>query len=442
MPRTHLAAFSIVATKNKIASIILVGNAFVWYFVALSLLASAEPTVFMWIVHFLALILSAFVGASFAKQIERQKLLIFWILSGIVASIMLLGINGSSEILSSLIAAVLGVSLGFGMPICMGYFRDNVPIESRGRVSGITMLASGIGMVAFRCLDGINLLLIVFILCIWRMSSLLIFFKTMDGRETASTEKVPSYRQVFGKQSFILYFVPWVIFSLVNYFAGPLPHNLGADGEMVSILIEVVRQVSMGVAAVIGGVFADLVGRRRIAIGGFAMLGLGTAVLGFLGNSGLALYFGALMEGVAWGFLSVLFLLTVWGDLSQYYSSEKYYVLGVTPFFVSKLLELTVKPIIYAEIISFTTLTTLFSFTSFFLFLAVLPLFYAPETLPEKNIKDRELQNYIEKAKKEATKAQMKEEENTERENEDTEIEFKVNQEDYERALMEAEKYS
>jgi hypothetical protein len=30
--------------------------------------------------------------------------------------------------------------------------------------------------------------------------------------------------------------------------------------------------------------------------------------------------------------------------------------------------------------------------------LAVLPLMYAPETLPEKNIRDRELKIYVEKA--------------------------------------------
>jgi hypothetical protein len=41
-----------------------------------------------------------------------------------------------------------------------------------------------------------------------------------------------------------------------------------------------------------------------------------------------------------------------------------------------------------------------FSFASFFLFLAVLPLMYAPETLPQKNIEQRQLKGYIEKAKK------------------------------------------
>jgi hypothetical protein len=44
--------------------------------------------------------------------------------------------------------------------------------------------------------------------------------------------------------------------------------------------------------------------------------------------------------------------------------------------------------------------STAFSIASFFLFIAVLPLIYAPETLPEKKIKERELRDYVEKAKK------------------------------------------
>jgi len=38
------------------------------------------------------------------------------------------------------------------------------------------------------------------------------------------------------------------------------------------------------------------------------------------------------------------------------------------------------------------------------LFLAIIPLLYAPETLPEKSMKDRELKNYLETAQKFAQK--------------------------------------
>jgi len=43
---------------------------------------------------------------------------------------------------------------------------------------------------------------------------------------------------------------------------------------------------------------------------------------------------------------------------------------------------------------------TAFSLASFFLFLAVLPLMYAPETLSEKKIREMELRSYTERAKK------------------------------------------
>jgi nucleotide-binding universal stress UspA family protein len=82
-----------------------------------------------------------------------------------------------------------------------------------------------------------------------------------------------------------------------------------------------------------------------------------------------------------------------------------------------------------------------FSFAAFFLFLAVLPLVYAPETLPEKTMKDRELKKYIEKAQKEAAKAQKKEAEPTQKENGDAEVEIEANQKDFEEILKEAEKY-
>jgi hypothetical protein len=68
-----------------------------------------------------------------------------------------------------------------------------------------------------------------------------------------------------------------------------------------------------------------------------------------------------------------------------------------------------------------------------------LPLIYAPETLPEKHIRERELKSYIEKARKEAEKAQKKEAESAPRENGDGEVESES--EDFKEKLKEAEKY-
>jgi len=74
---------------------------------------------------------------------------------------------------------------------------------------------------------------------------------------------------------------------------------------------------------------------------------------------------------------------------------EKYYAIGSFPFFFMVFVRELLAPYVVAIPVS-----AAFSFASFFLFLAVIPLMYAPETLPEKEIRRRELRKYIEKAKK------------------------------------------
>jgi hypothetical protein len=83
-----------------------------------------------------------------------------------------------------------------------------------------------------------------------------------------------------------------------------------------------------------------------------------------------------------------------------------------------------------------------FSFTAFFLFIAVLPLVYAPETLPEKIMHQRELKKYLEKAQKIAAKAEQNEDESKQCENNDEKdsVEFRVPEDD-EKACELAEKY-
>ncbi len=401
MPRRSSGLFDLGNMKN-VVSVILVANAFIWYYIVGSLLQSVVADVLLWApIHFSALIVSAFAGAFFAKQMERTKILILWMIMGVVSSVMLFGLASTSAIVVSFVSFLLGLSLGFGMPACMSYFTDCVPVESRGRISGVTMLASGIGIIAFgftaRTQVG-DLLLIGIVLGMWRLFSLGVFLRVKDARKNERKMSSSSFKRVFTQHSFILYFVPWTMFSLVNYLAVPNASN----NEYLARLLGYVQLGFMGSSAVLGGIFADSVGRKRVAIAGFVMLGLSAAILGFSGNVFLQneipdaiFYFVAAVNGVAWGFLLVLFVLTLWGDLSQNSSSDKNYALGVMPFFFAKFLELIIGPKIPTDLKSSSPL---FSFAAFFLFLAVLPLFYAPETLPENVMKKRELTLYVEKA--------------------------------------------
>ena len=85
----------------------------------------------------------------------------------------------------------------------------------------------------------------------------------------------------------------------------------------------------------------------------------------------------------------------IMGDLSQFSTREKYYIIGVAPYFLSDIIQLPLIPSVML-----IPETSSFSLASFFLFLAVFPLLYAPETLPERKIELRRLSKYAEEAKK------------------------------------------
>jgi Sec-independent protein translocase protein TatA len=129
----------------------------------------------------------------------------------------------------------------------------------------------------------------------------------------------------------------------------------------------------------------------------------------------------------------------LWGDLAQNRNSDKIYFLGVLPFVSSYFIELVFSPILVDILPS-----TIFSFASVFLFLAVLPLIYAPETLPEKLMKDRDLKSYIENAKKKAQKESdnvHKKEKPNANNNDDEKPSKSEEDKEYQDAVKLAEKY-
>ena len=228
------------------------------------------------------------------------------------------------------------------------------------------------------------------------------------------------------------------MFSLLNYLTTPVQENI-LDNPIVFANMQLLQNVFIAIFALVGGVFMDKVGRKRLAIIGFVLQGLSFSFVGLINSPSIPYfqtvwYFHSILNGVSWGVLCVLFVTTIWGDLSHEMASDKFYALGVSPFFISKMLQVVIN----AEIVTAIDVTTIFSFSALFLFLAVLPLVYAPETLPEKIMKDRELNTYIEKAQKIAAEIQKeKEEEKVE----EAEIEFGIPQEEAEDAEKLAEKY-
>ncbi len=284
------------------------------------------------------------------------------------------------------------------MPSCMGFFTASIRIEKRGSVGGIVLLLSGIGLFAFGIISIGNIFLQTIILTGWRLVGLSFFVFPKTSEEETKMVQAPSYKSLVGQRPFILYIVPWIMFSLISYLT--IPMQTALIGESQLIFLTIVESFLGGIFSIVGGFFADRIGRKRIAILGFASLGLGYSVLGIFPQQLFGWYFYTVVDGVALGLLYVIFVVTIWGDLSHDSASDKYYALGVLPFFVSQFLQL----IIGKDILAVISPSAIFSFAAFFLFMAVLPLVYAPETLPEKLMKDRDLKSYAEKALKQAQK--------------------------------------
>jgi MFS family permease len=252
-----------------------------------------------------------------------------------------------------------------------------------------------------------NIIEICLILAFVRLTGLLIF-RFMPGKEEPYKEtNKTKYTSILSNKSFILYFIPWLMFTLVNYMTTPILHKIFPNDTFLMILENVV----IAMFAVFSGFIADKWGRKRLTIIGFFMLGIWYAVIGFFYSLfpkdpvylALGSYIYTAADGIAWGIFYVLFIFTLWGDLEQNRNSDKLYFLGALPYTSSYFMQL-----LFTTPLSIIPATTIFTFASFFLFLAVLPLVYAPETLPEKLMKDRDLKSYVEKAKQRAQKEAAK----------------------------------
>jgi MFS family permease len=422
-------------------SIFLIANALIWYFSAakvlegliISIAADYLQTLGIWSLHFAALTLSLIAGALLTKWIDKKTFFIIWTVIGIVSPIILL-VTPVTTFSTLLVSLLFGISLGIGMPSCMEVFSQLTDTKNRGRYGGIIMLLSGLGVVVLALFYGDNIQLNAITLIIWRLLGLAIIPFQKIPKEQIVTKEV-SYPEVVKQRSFILYLAPWLMFCLVTHLS--IPIQTSVIGNFINTLTAVESAI-IGVFAVISGFLIDKYGRKRVAMIGFIMIGTGYSVLGLAPNNMESWLFYSVADGVAWGIFYVIFVMSVWGDLSVNGKSAKYYAIGVVPFFISKYVQFAVGNYV-ANISPYA----LFSFIAFFLFLAVLPLVYAPETLSDKIMKARDLQNYVKKALEKAQIGTQKSDKESKKSGVGLDAEDKSDEdsEEYKKAAKLAEKY-
>ena len=391
---------SVLLQRDFLAVFIVIVNAFSWYFpLYLFFKSTLEESTFLPValgVQLVAVVGSAIVGTTLVRRFpNRDALLSVWMFVGIMASLLMVTLEAYNVLFILLVSFLSGISLGLGFPSCLAYFGDYSIEENRGSLAGVTFFASGVCILLIGLVLNFSTLVVgALILAAWRGTGLFLFLlmrSKQDYREEKAIEV--SYQSILLDRSLLLYLVPWIMFCLINFLEAPVVDLfLGKD---FTSFIPITEYGIGGFVALIGGMFADSVGRKRVIILGFILLGIGYAMLGLFSEIVLSWYLYIILDGVAWGIFSLMFYLVIWAELARNKTKEKYYLIGTLPFIISSYIQILFIP--YARLIP---VSAAFSLASIFLFLAVLPLVYAPETLPERKIELKRLRKYVEKAKK------------------------------------------
>ena len=358
------------------------------------LIATYTQVLLIRAVFSVAIIGSGVVGAILSNKISRLKFLYLWMILGIVTSLSSILLSRFTVTNVLVVSILFGVSFGLGIPSCFSYFADYTLVENRGRMGGITMLIVNLSAPLFViAISAFNLVIDSVILTMWRASGLIIFFLSPGEETTPGIKRSTSFISIFHDKSFLFYFVAWLMFNLIDRIEWPVLEYLFSD--YFYYLASIIDPIICGFSAFIAGLLSDRIGRKRVVLYGLVTLGIAYAIIGIAPALEFSWYFYLVVDGMATGILWVIFILILWGDLSQPGTREKYYLIGGTPYFLSNIVEQLSAPYV-----SMIPAISAFSLASFFLFLAVLPLLYAPETLPERKIELRRLRKYVEKAKR------------------------------------------
>jgi hypothetical protein len=375
-------------------------NAFLWFYLTFNIaiiISGSFNVKWMELLSFYSLgtIIGGVIGLFLLKI--RYKILILWTFLGVITPLLPFFSFISTLLHFQLLCLVWGFSFGLGLPLCLGYFAETTSIENRGHFGGIVFLFSFFGAILIVSLFySFELPTLYLFLSFWRLTGfipLMLYKNKKHELEEVSGKRIISIIQ--GKV-FCLYLIPWLMFNIVDGLEGLLL------GEFVKVsfpeyysLLQLLHLLFLGVFAFFGGFMCDLIGRKPITILGFVIMGVAYAVISIIPMSLSAWFLSYICYGCSWGLLDIVFIMLIWGDLAPKGLEEMYYFIGTLPFFLTVIVQM-----FFASYMKLLSEANAFSLAALFLFLAVIPLLYAPETLPEKTIMERELRGYVEKAKK------------------------------------------
>ena len=403
-----------IAPKKLAAAILLTSGTLSWFFLLnlymQDIFRTLSPNDSLWAYYNVGQILfygfaisCAILGSFIGGRINRRKLLIFSITLGTFSTVLLALSQGT--ILSALSTSLVGASFGLGLPSSMALIADDTVIEERARVSGIVILSTFViafsAMAAIRIL-ALSILSVILLFAVVRsISFLALAIDKCDRPKEETSEKTYAFRIHY--KEFFYYLIPWVMFSVAAGLAWNLipPTTEYANAQYVGTTL---RYVSIAAFGLISGIAADKFGRKQPIIIGLITLGISFLLLGLFNMSPTAVLIYLSISGIAWGSFFVVFL-AVPGDLSVSTSREKFYGLGyILPLAIMFTLWAVPGPAFLAGFAA----SLLSQILGIILFLSIIPVLRAKETLSSQKIQERKMKHHVDEIRKLVQKSKEK----------------------------------
>ena len=406
MPDVDLGAM-LRLTRADLPIFFVLFDAFLWYYLTLNVIAGISVSLNMdymvlLFLHAMGVLAAGAIGLFSSRN--RYKLLLLWTALGTITALLPIFDLSFSVLNIQLVCIAWGFSFGLGMPSCLGYFTEVIPVERRGRIAGASLLLSFLCAIVIDALVrmlGFQMLGFLFMYSSFGILRLLGFIPLLS----LGLEKVSTHRQGDGEHFGLskvfdrrlgLYLVPWFIFNVIDTVEGLLLKDVvkGIFPDYYS-LMQFVLLFSLSAFVLVGGILSDFIGRKPMVIVGLSTMGMAYALISIIPNNLAVWFFYFVSDGLAWGLFYTIFIAVIWGDLAPRGLEQLYYYVGSIPFFLASIVQITL-----ASSVKLLNSTSAFSLAAIFLFLAVLPILFASETLPEKKIQERQVRDYVEKAKK------------------------------------------
>jgi hypothetical protein len=340
--------------------------------------------------HFFAVVV-LFVGSFLINKLNKLKLI--YVCSIVNCFLTLLLLWNPFDIFELVVLFGMVIFVSVGMLTTFAVFGSLTVPEERGRIGGL------IGFVVFPFyfivnyflglnIDFFGAILLGFVINLLPLFGLL-FKSTKAIVESGKKQQVRYYE----KRVFVLYFIPWIVFSLINAVLARNTTAIIQDQISSSLYFGLLSIQIVGIVfgVLLGGLIADLLGRRFSLVFSLTLYGFGAALVGLFPNDLVFLGVYA-ASGLSWGFLFVLYIFVVWGDLSNQKNRLQVYSIGLISYFLSlgfgSFIEVSM-PLFQSALLSVMII-----------FLLNMPIIFAPELLSSYVLDKIRMKMHMGKVKK------------------------------------------